>query len=338
MFLFKRGKFYHLEYFDQTENKMKRISTKYVNKKDALVFVNNFKADLKKIPKANLISIRDFQSEYLEYVKINFSKSYYVTVEVSFRLLIREIGNVPLDKISYNQAEKFLTVTFKRTKEGARTYLIALKSAFNKAIRWGYIKENIFTQLKLPKIPKHLPATISISELMKIIQNTDDIDLQDIYLTAFHTAMRLSEIINLRWESIELEERKIIIRNTEIFTTKSKKERIIPMNDTLYRVFINRAEKENKFLSDFYVFRKHDNVPYLKDYVSKNFKRTVRKLGMNELIHFHSLRHSFATELVSKGVSLYVVKELLGHSDFSTTQIYAHLQRDSLKEAIKILD
>ncbi len=136
MFLFKRGKFYHLEYSCKTENKRKRVSTKCENKKDALTFVNNFKTDLKKTPKANLISLRDFQSEYLEFVKINFSKSYYVTVEVSFRLLIREIGNVPIHKISYRQAERYLAVTFKRTKEGARTYLIALKSAFNKAIRW----------------------------------------------------------------------------------------------------------------------------------------------------------------------------------------------------------
>ena len=154
MFLFKRGKFYHLEYFDEYENRKKRISTKCISKKDALRFLTKFKTNIQKSSKVKFISLKNFQYEYLEYVKINFSKSYFVTVEVSFRLLKNEIGDIPLNKISYRQIDKFFTVTFKRTKEGARTYLIALKSAFNRAITWGYLTQNPFRQIKLPKIPK----------------------------------------------------------------------------------------------------------------------------------------------------------------------------------------
>ncbi|MCH7771969.1 MAG: hypothetical protein IIA49_13295 [Bacteroidetes bacterium] len=134
MFLFKRGKFYHLEYFDEYENRKKRISTKCISKKNALRFLTNFKTNILQSVKVIFISLKNFQYEYLEYVKINFSKSYFVTVEVSFRLLINEIGDIPLNKISYPKLDKFLTVTFNRTKEGARTYLIALKSAFNRAV------------------------------------------------------------------------------------------------------------------------------------------------------------------------------------------------------------
>ena len=128
MFLFKRGKFYQLEYFDEYENRNKRISTKCINKKDALRFLTNFKTNIQKSIKLKFISLKSFQNEYLEYVRINFSESYFVTVKVSFRLLINEIGDIPLNKISYPQLDKFFTLTFNRTKEGARTYLIALKS------------------------------------------------------------------------------------------------------------------------------------------------------------------------------------------------------------------
>ena len=59
---------------------------------------------------------------------------------------------------------------------------------------------------------------------------------------------------------------------------------------------------------------------------------------MNERIHFHTLRHSFASNLVQAGVSLYIVKEILGHEDLSTTQIYSHLQKENLISAVKVLD
>lgn len=253
-------------------------------------------------------------------------------------MLIYEIGDIPINKISYPQIDKFFTVTFNRTKEGARTYLIALKSAFNKAIKWGYINDNIFTQIRLPKIPKHLPPTINYTELMNIIQNTSSRDLQDIFLTGFHTGMRLSEIINLKWININLDERRIIIKNTQNFTTKNKKERAIPINDTLFRVLSNRTKNIINYKPDYYIFSKCEGVPYLKDYISKNFKKVIRKLEMNDRIHFHSLRHSAASNMVQTGVSLYVVKEILGHEDLSTTQIYSHLQKENLTSAVKTLD
>ena len=59
---------------------------------------------------------------------------------------------------------------------------------------------------------------------------------------------------------------------------------------------------------------------------------------MDERLHLHSLRHSHASNLVQSGVSLYVVKELLGHEDLSTTQIYSHLQKENLTNAVKVLD
>ena len=64
----------------------------------------------------------------------------------------------------------------------------------------------------------------------------------------------------------------------------------------------------------------------------------LRKAKLNDDIHFHTLRHSFASILVHRGVSLYVVKELLGHEDLSTTQIYSHLQKENLYSAISLFN
>jgi len=73
------------------------------------------------------------------------------------------------------------------------------------------------------------------------------------------------------------------------------------------------------------------------DFINKQFKKAVRAAKLNDKIHFHTLRHSFASMLVQRGVSLYVVKELLGHEDLSTTQIYSHLQNQNLMDAVNLL-
>ena len=150
-----------------------------------------------------------------------------------------------------------------------------MNAAFNKAIEWDYLTEDPLSKFRLPKIPKSFPAFINSDELNLIVQNTKSRDLQDIFITGYHSGMRLSEIINIKWTAINLSERTIIVQNNETFTTKSKKERIIPIDDTLARVLNNRIPKVLNINFDDYVFYKYSGVPYLKDYISKNFKKVI---------------------------------------------------------------
>ena len=206
--------------------------------------------------------------------------------------------------------------SFNRTKHGAYLYNRILKAAFNRAIDWGYLENNPFKKVKLPKIPKNYPVFINETELIQIIEKVSDNTLKDLYKTAFYTGMRLGEIINLKWDAVDFSTRIITVKNDQSFTTKSKKERIIPMNDKLLNILKNMIPKIISFEKN-YVFKNVKGFKLNDSFVSKNFERAVRQTQLDEKIHFHTLRYSFASTLVQNGASLYEVKELLGHEDIA---------------------
>ena len=87
-----------------------------------------------------------------------------------------------------------------------------------------------------------------------------------------------------------------------------------------------------------FIFCKDNGFPFDKDYISKLFKDAVRAVGVSEDIHFHTLRHSFGSNLGSKGVPINDIKELMGHSSISTTQIYVHTNLENLRKGVAKLD
>lgn len=333
MFLFKRGKYYQLEYFDESLGKIRRISTGKVTRAEATKFVSEFKEKVKSNKIVVKISLLDFKNEYLQFSEQTFSKKYVKSIDLSFRMFEEYVDNPIISDIDNRQAEKFLLFIHRRAKYAAELYYRTLKASFNKAIQWGYLEVNPFNKIKLPKSVTRNPIYIDDDELNLILDSTDNQVMKDIFTTAFYTGLRLSELINLKWGSIDFKNNFILVKNTDEFITKNKKERIIPMHQIIIEI-MNRLKLESKSK---YIFTNKNHYKYNDDYISKKFKSSVRNSGLSEAIHFHSLRHSFASNLVRKGVSLYVVKEILGHEDISTTQIYAHLDNSALIDAVKLL-
>ena len=136
---------------------------------------------------------------------------------------------------------------------------------------------------------------------------------------------------------IDLKQNTITVQCSEEFTTKSKKERIIPICQTLRNVLLDQFPKVIDVDKNNFVFVRKTGIILTEDFISKQFKKSVRAASLDDKIHFYTLRHSFASMLVQRGVSLYVVKELLGHEDLSTTQIYSHLQNQNLMDAVNLL-
>ena len=343
MYLVKNNKspYYQVVFF--TNGKRTTISTKTGNFREANRFMNNLKIEpIKELPtKTQSIIISGFRDEYLSYLESTKSKNYIRTVQYSFKMLIESIGEIPLNRLDLRALDKFITVTFLRTPSSASLYYRTLKAAFSKAVLWNYIPDNPLKKIKSPKVAKVFPAFISETELRSILEKTKEEYLRDLFYTGFYTGMRLGELVNMKWSWIDLKESadggQITVHCTDSFTTKSKKERIIPISQSLRNIFVNRFPKVFSISNDDYVFIRVAGIKLNEDFVSKKFKKAVRAAKLDEKIHFHTLRHSFASLLVQKGVSLYFVKELLGHEDLATTQIYSHLQQQNLKDAVNLL-
>lgn len=332
----ERSPYYQLIYLK--DGKLSSKSTKCTKKKDALKFLNNFRADpAEDIPRDPLLFSK-FKTEYEQFVQTSFSKSYLRNVRSSLAQFLKYAGDKQLDEINLRVLEAFLLFIFSRSKHSAFLCYRNLRAAFNKAIEWDYLVDNPFRKFRFPKLPKVYPAFISEAEFVKILEEVKTDLLKDVYVTLFHTGMRAGELTNLRWNDVDLESRIITIRNTLEFSTKAKKDRIIPINDKLLGVLQKHFPKMINLNKPQFVFERIPGFKLTIDYLSKHFKKAVRAAEMNDQIHLHTLRHSFASNLIQKGVSLYVIKELLGHEDFKTTQMYSHLQHQNLADAVNLLN
>lgn len=328
---------YQLVYF--RNGKRTTVSTGTAIKKEADKFLASFNPEVKIEAPTKKTSIRlsSFIAEYINYVGNTFSEKYLSkAVTPSFNRLQAFLPDTLLEYITSKNIDQFISSVYAKSKFAASLYHRTLKAAFNKAVIWNYIQKNPFNKIKSPKVVKSFPVYISEAELILILNKTDDQLLKDIFTTAFYTGMRLNEILNMKWDWIELKQRIITVKNSEDFKTKNKRERIIPIHNKVHSILINYLPLNKKSINEL-IFYSKKGIKLNGDFISKQFKKAVRSVELNENIHFHSLRHSFASALVQRNVSLYAVKELLGHENIKTTQVYSHLQNQNLMRAVELL-
>jgi integrase len=281
------------------------------------------------------INIENFTEEYLQYIDNNFSQSYLKSARLSFTHLNRFYDKrEPLNEFSVKDAEGFKNYLRSTAPLGYKVYLRNMKAAFNKAVDWEMTTKNPFLKIKFSQHQQVTPRFLTKAELNLVLDNTDSPVITELFIFGFYTGCRLSEIINTRWGNIDLIEQRIIIGDKN-FTTKNKKSRLIPICNELAQLLKSRSWGR---FNDEFVFSKGNGFPFNRDYVSRYFKKSVRRAGLDEEIHFHSLRHSFASNLAIRGVPIITIKELLGHSSIITTQIYSHSNVESLRNAVAKFD
>lgn len=210
--------------------------------------------------------------------------------------------------------------------------LAFLRMIFNKAIdEWdddwdGYFRDHPVNPVR--KVIKGLKENKRIRYIMpdeaQRLNLTLPAWLKPIVIVGCHTGLRASNIIGLTLSQVDFELNRIIIRCEEM---KDGEPMTVKMTSAVRTALLRVVQSRQS--SSPYVFLDETGKPYSRPAVSMAFKRACDRAEVNDL-HFHDLRHDFATLLISNHVDLYRVQHLLGHSDTRMTQRYAHLMPDTL--------
>jgi len=334
----KKSPYYQLLY-TQESGKRTTISTHCKIKSDALKFLTQYKERIKEEAKPTVVTLKDFNSQYEEFSMKKHSKNYLRSYKSAYKILLTGFSeDTVLGKLNVSDLERFFLQRYSESKFGAHLNYRTLKAALEKAVEWNYLGYNPVKKFKMPKLPQKNVLIINQEDFQVILANEPNTTLSRLYEFARGTGMRLSEILNLTWNQIDFTNNVITVMNSELFTTKSKRERVIPMSKNVIEVLqIQKPELVKIDIMNHYVFSNR-GIMFNPDFISKRFKKSIRKAEVNDSYHFHHLRSSFASDLIAKGVSIFLVQKLLGHSSVAVTERnYAHLQTDSLKEAICLL-
>ncbi|MFA5032855.1 MAG: tyrosine-type recombinase/integrase [bacterium] len=259
-----------------------------------------------------------FVATYLECCRTQDSKTHYIAkVQCLTKEAAKAFNGIRIDQISIAMIEKFKnqranTVSNATVNRG----LSYLRHFFNKAIDYGYLKSNPCSKVKFFKEPPGLVRWLTKEQIVILLDNCPE-EIKPVVIIALNCGLRKSEIFALKWQDVDMQNRYITVQHS-----KSNKKRMIPINDSVYKVFENLPQTEDK------IFRIH-NFRIL-------FERAVKSAGIEDFT-FHSLRHCFASHLAMSGINLATIKELMGHSSIRMTLRYAHLCDGCLEDAVKKL-
>ena len=259
-----------------------------------------------------------------------------------------------LEDIDYHILQEF--VDYERNKDkkplcpsSLKKLKITLRLILKDARMQRLIIDDPSEFIVLPKQSRRLPTFYNEEQLTELFEKIKgDYIYNIIYVTVLY-GLRRSEVLGLKWDSVDFENKLVTIKHTVVRTNKIVEKdrtktdssfRTFPMSKEIENLLLNLREEENKNRSKYkdnytendYIFKWPDGTMFNPDQITRRFVGLLKKYGLPP-IRFHDLRHSCASLLMSKGFQLKDVQEWLGHADIETTaNIYGHLDQSRKKE------
>lgn len=201
------------------------------------------------------------------------------------------------------------------------------------AIKFYYEKvlgqERTFYELR-PRRSRSLPNVFSEKEVERLFTAVHNLKHQTILLLIYSAGLRIGECIRMRKVDLDFDRNTVFIK-----AGKGKKDRISVLSKRIKQQLLRYLEV---YKPNYWLFEGQSEGPYSATSIQKVFRRAVDRADVNPFSTVHTLRHSFATHLLERGVDLRSIQELLGHSSSETTQIYTHITSKMQDKFVSPLD
>lgn len=287
------------------------------------------------------MKLNDYINEYIDYIKFERKlsnetiKNYKYDLDKFISFL--ENRNIKsFDKISQNDIELYLKSISDMNSRSISRNITSINNLFLFLLLEKKVRKNPCEFIDRPKIKKSLPDTLSLEEVQKLLDipliTKFDYRNKAMLELLYGSGLRISELISLTLRDIDME--NDIIR----CIGKGNKERIVPINDYAMYYLKLYLEKRGLFFvkeKNDYLFLNNHGKKMTRQGFLKNLNKILLMKGIEKNITPHTLRHSFATHLISGGADLRSVQMLLGHSDITTTKIYTHISNEKIKNDYK---
>lgn len=184
----------------------------------------------------------------------------------------------------------------------------------SKAVEWGYLKKNPAQGVKQLAVDEALPRYLNQVDFQALLRAEPDPDFRRLWELYLRTGCRRSELLQLTVEDINWQGRVILVKRT-----KGRRPKLVPITPAVEQLIRKVKVQVGKLF------------PWTPDYVTHRFKKWSRAAGLE--CRLHDLRHTYGSWLVQAGVEIKILKDLMGHRDVKTTEIYAHLKLEQLAKA-----
>lgn len=276
-----------------------------------------------------VITLDDFFNDhYLAYAKSH--KRSWDRDEELYRLRIKAVfGHKRLNQITRLQVQNFHASVLNEglAAASANHHIKLIRRMFNLAISWDMLEKNPASRIQMFEEDNQEERYMNdeqLGNLMEVLKTDSARSVCLITTFLLATGCRLNEALSATWPQVDKDKRvfRVAAKNS-----KSKRMRPVPLNDTAIEV-LNQLDTEGQYEHLF--INKKTKKPYVN--IAKVWEKLRAKAGLPHL-RLHDLRHQAASNLINSGSSLYIVQQILGHSDPSVSQRYAHLSMKSLNDA-----
>jgi integrase len=325
--LFKRSNgIYYISYLHNGKRRWK--STGESDRRLAMRALEQL--DRSPAPRRHSPLLSEFRTELLASIRATFTPGTVLIYELALKRLQECLGDLPLQEISVRHVDLYKS---RRAPEVSpvtlNIELRTFRAAFNRALSWELIERSPFAGVTQMRVPSTQPLHLSREGFTALLKVIDEDWFRDLVTIAVCTGLRRGELLNVQWADIDFEHNSLLVQSSGDFRTKFGKRRLLPINATVSAILASTPFEKRTG----YVFNDHGKK-LLESTITHKFKCYVRKAGIDNRLHFHSLRHTFATWLVKSGVNLYEVQKLLGHSSIKVTEVYAHLVPNELHACV----